>query len=273
MTSINDLAPDKVVVFGDVHGNFFQVVRALDVAQREMIDVLVQVGDLGIWHGDSGTRFLDDVNDELEKRDMWLFFVDGNHENFDILYSYDLNRADGTRPVRSRIIHLPRGLRWEWSGHRFGALGGAHSVDRQWRKEDVSWWPEEWVSDSELQSFAAGGPVDILFMHDSPEGAPNMIVDSGTNTFNFPIEDINLANMHRKRLAEVVNTTSPALIMHGHYHKFMQGTYKADGANRFCDVIGLDEGSTGYTDKFVYVLDITNFEAPAEPFSEDLGGQ
>lgn len=269
MTNISDLAPDKVVVFGDVHGNFRQVTRALDVAQHELINVLVQVGDFGIWHGDHGAQFLDAVNSELEDRDMWLLFVDGNHENFDVLYSYEINREDGTRPVRSRIIHLPRGLRWEWFDRRFGALGGAHSVDRQWRKEDVSWWPEEWVSDSELETFAAGGPVDVLFMHDSPEGAPNMIVDSGINPMGFPLEDLNLANMHRKRLAQVVNPTSPALIMHGHYHKYMVGTYTPAGASRSCDVIGLDEGSTGYTSKFIYVLDVVNFEPPKEPFSAD----
>ena len=52
-------------------------------------------------------------------------------------------------------------------------LGGAHSHDMPWRKEGVSWWPQEMPSDDELrQSEAAldacGRSVDVVVTHCAP---------------------------------------------------------------------------------------------------------
>ena len=263
MTQLDDLNPDCVLVFGDVHGVAAQVNRASMEADRFDIKVLVQVGDFGIWGGSAGYNFIQQVHLTLETRDQILLFVDGNHENFDLLYEYPLNE-EGVREITSRIWHLPRGHRWTWHGRRFGALGGAHSVDRQSRTPDVSWWDEEWVSDAELEAYANGGPVDVLFMHDSPGGAPNWVVDDPHNPgiHWFPAEELEQSRIHRERLAKVVNPTSPALIVHGHYHMRMEGVYHPEGADRPCKVIGLDEGGTRFQGDFIEVLDVVDFQAP-----------
>src|SRR5690606_15654591 len=121
---LDDLNPDCVLVFGDVHSVASQVTRACVEADRFGVKVLVQLGDFGIWSGSAGYNFLEQVQATLEAYDQLLLFVDGNHENFDNLYEYPVDE-DGVRRVRERIWHLPRGLRWSWGGHRFGALGGA----------------------------------------------------------------------------------------------------------------------------------------------------
>jgi hypothetical protein len=48
---------------------------------------------------------------------------------------------------------------------------------------------------------------------------------------------------HRERLAEVTNVTTPRLLIHGHYHKPMYGTYlHKDENNTPGDVRGLGQG-------------------------------
>jgi hypothetical protein len=60
-------------------------------------------------------RFLDGVERAAATAGISVWFIDGNHENFNLLYSLPLD-ADGQRPVRDHITHLPRGYRWTWAG-------------------------------------------------------------------------------------------------------------------------------------------------------------
>lgn len=256
---INDFNPDRVLLFGDIHGGIGQAKRAMDLAEEAGVRVLLQLGDFGIWPGDGNRIFLDEVSRELARRDMHLFFVDGNHEDFTQLYGYPL-AEDGTRPIRERLSHLPRGLRWEWGGARFGALGGAQSVDADQRVPGKTWWVEERVTADEAAAFATGGPVDVILMHDSPEGAPNSIVDDPHNfgATYFAKEMLAEAAWHRKTLASAVNPTRPRWIFHGHYHRYMTDSYRIEGSDRDTFVVGLHEGRTYRDWQFARVWDVAD---------------
>lgn len=242
---ISELEPDEIIVAGDWHGSLWQAQRVIEYAQAKGVKVIIVLGDFGVWHGEPGGRFLKGLNLALEAAGITLLFVDGNHENFDVLYSYELE-PEGHRVLRSNIWHLPRGLRWEWNGLNFAALGGAHSVDRDSRRESVDWWPQEWVTDQEIEDFIKGGPADVVFMHDSPAGAPNSVTDSPARQRDavkwFGQHNIDLATNHRLRLAEAITAVSPGLIMHGHYHEQMSGVYSQPETARITYVWGLDEG-------------------------------
>src|SRR4051812_6589522 len=63
---------------------------------------------------------------------------------------------------------------------RFVALGGAYSVDKQWRVNEerkrrapgTLWFPEEEMTDTEFYRHLAGpSPVDVLLAHDKPRAA------------------------------------------------------------------------------------------------------
>lgn len=252
--------PDKVLLVGDVHGDVRQLARALDYGTVNGIDTAVQLGDFGIWPGKSGEWFLRDVNKLLEELEMTLFFVDGNHEDFDQIASRPVDASTGLQPWGPRLFRMPRGWRTEWQGLKIAALGGAHSVDRQWRLEYAPelHWEEEHVTEEEAELFRDGGPVDVIFMHDSPEGAPNSVTDDplSPGAKFFPQEELYLAALHRQLLARAVNPTSPAFIAHGHYHKRMFGTYQPEGSSRTCDVLGLSEGGDSRLSAYTYILDL-----------------
>lgn len=268
---INDLNPERVLFVGDVHSNFNQMSRAIEYAHDNDIKVIVQLGDFGIWGGSSGTRFIDKTSALLSEYEIWLLFVDGNHENFDILYSFPLDKEDGTRPIYPYIAHLPRGLRWEWNGISFVALGGAHSVDRAWRKEGLSWWPEEWVSDSDLEKVIEGGHADVAVMHDSPLGSSNAVTDDPFNPGIqlFPAEDLVVSATHRARLETAIKVVDPYFILHGHYHKFMIFDDKRESSNHICTTVGLDEGGARHTKDFIFDVELKTFSELRDKFDKE----
>lgn len=244
--NIHDLEPDEVLFAGDWHGSLYQAFNALDRAQMQDISVIIQLGDFGIYNTEYSMKYLKQLNQSLKKRGQVLYFVDGNHEDFDYLYSLPI-QSDGTRRVRSNIYHLPRGFRFTWLDVSFVALGGAHSVDRQVRRPHKSWWPQERVTPEELQATIDGGIGDVLLMHDSPAGAPNLITDNPIRQAQamqwFPQEELMQANDHREFLRPVLAAVQPVLIVHGHYHDYWVKEF--DIGTTKSTIICLDEGGSG----------------------------
>lgn len=236
----------KILVAGDWHGSAGQASRVIDKAIDQGIDTIMQVGDFGIWRGDE--RFLGATQKRLSDNGIHLYFIDGNHENFPRLYAYP-EEPDGTRRIRENITHLPRGYRWEWSGVRFLAVGGAASIDMHFREVGKEWWTEELLTDSDIEKSQDGGEVDIMFTHDSPSTAPNSITDDPVGQARaaqyFGHDALELCGYHRDRLSLITDSVKPVWLFHGHYHQFMSGSYlhrtqEPGSLDNF--VIGLDEG-------------------------------
>lgn len=245
----------EVMLAGDWHGNGNQSYRVIQSAEKRGLDTIFQLGDFGIWRGDE--RYLDTMQNDLESRGMHLFFIDGNHEDFDRLYSYPLNE-EGLRPIRPNITHVPRGYTWEWYGIRFMGLGGAASIDKSFRKEGRDWWPQELLTDDDVHYAQLKGRVDVMFTHDSPASAPNSITDDpvgqGSAGEYYGDDNLEICTEHRKKLQEVTDVTRPRYLYHGHYHQFMTYGYQHPGDEHDSYVVGLDEGGA-MLGKHAIVLD------------------
>jgi predicted phosphodiesterase len=233
-----------VLVVGDVHGSFSQMDKAIRHAKELGLDTIFQVGDYGIWENDK--PFLNQQQHLLEQWDIQLYFIDGNHENFPRLYEKKI-LEDGTRYVRNNITYIPRGYRWDWHGLSFLALGGAASIDRKHRREGYSWWSGEFLTEEDVLTAQSGGPVDIMFTHDSPYGAPNSVTDDFRGQLDairyFGAEMVATCTEHRKMLQRVTDVTTPRILIHGHYHMSMYGTYvHGDEKHTLGDVRGLHQG-------------------------------
>ena len=235
----------EILFAGDWHGHFTQASNAISHAIQTGIKTVIQLGDFGIWHDDR--KFLDKLDHRLlAPNGIKLYFVDGNHEDFPRLHEYPL-APDGTRPVRSCISHLPRGLRLDWDGLNVLALGGAPSIDRKHRRTGYSWWPEELLTDEDIAKAIDGGPADIMLCHDSPSTAPNTVTDDPylqhLAVRDFGGDMVDYCQAHRSRLAEVTDVVQPRILLHGHYHRHMAGTYRHTGSEKVNLVYGLDQGS------------------------------
>lgn len=207
--------PNSIAFAGDWHGNDRWGVRAIRKAAGSHADVILHLGDFGYYFTD---RYLDALQEVLSENKIPLLFVDGNHENFSYLESFPIE-ANGLRKLRPNVWHIPRGFRWTWQGVRFIGVGGAHSVDKQYRTPGVSWWPEETLTEADAARATEGGTVDIMISHDCPAGVtiPGLSSTSGL----FPTEEIHAANAHRGFFKDaIVDIIQPKILWAGHYHRY-----------------------------------------------------
>ena len=214
--------PDKVLVVGDLHGSEHWAKMSLEYAARNGCNAIVQVGDFGRWiPNDATIRYLNTVQREADEYDIDFYWLDGNHE--------DHTRIDHGWPTAQytdgykRVIYLPRGYRWSWWGKRFMTVGGAVSVDKRMRKAGVSWWPEEELTDSQVEyaSRDDGTPVDVVFSHDCPLGVdiPGIGRDLKTGNSNgWPYDVLLDAERHRVKMRKIFDSVRPQLWFHGHFH-------------------------------------------------------
>jgi len=172
----NVIDVDKVVRFDD-HG-----------LTRD--DYLIILGDFGfIWTPpctlesageDAYLAWQEDERwlDWFEARPYTTLWIDGNHENFDLIEQYPIDTWHGGRVqrIREHVMHLMRGETFDIDGSIFFAMGGAHSIDKAKRTEGESWWSQEVPSPeerdyAEKQLEARNWHVDYVLTHDAPSAA------------------------------------------------------------------------------------------------------
>lgn len=217
-------APGRVLLAGDWHGDLPFAQSCIEWGYSVGVSTFVQLGDLNYMADDEGRRFLTGLATWLDLFDADLLWLDGNHEDHSALNALPLDPATGLRPVESRIWHLPRGFRWQWHGHTWMALGGAHSVDRSARTPHT-WWPGEVLSDSDVAYATRPGEVTMLLTHDMPSQAHLPRLDGHSY---WPEHDLAAAEAHRARVGAVVDAVQPAHVWHGHHHHRYDQTVPRD---------------------------------------------
>lgn len=134
-------------------------------------DYVLICGDFGcLWDGGSSDRFW--LN-WLESLPWTTLFIDGNHENFDVLKSYPTVFWNGgeARQIRSNVFQLKRGEIYTFGGKTWLTIGGGYSHDLQFRQEGKNWWKDEILTreeaDHALSSLEAHDwKVDCVITHD-----------------------------------------------------------------------------------------------------------
>ena len=206
----------KVLLAGDWHGNRQWAQTCFDVAAGHGCDAVLQLGDFGLWPGREDA-WLDHVDALADKARAPLVWIDGNHENHDALGRWR-EQADGAGLVRMRpsVQWASRGARWEWGGVRFGALGGAVSIDRFLRRPGVNWWEQEAVSQEDVDRLG-DERLEVLATHAAP-------TTTALPYRRLPLPDSIIADARRVRalLDQAVERTAPSLVLHGHYHTRMR---------------------------------------------------
>ena len=186
-----------VYITGDIHGNPFQRLNLENFPEGKTYtkeDYVIILGDFGLVWDDSAMEH--SCLDWLENKPWTTLFIDGNHENYDLLNKFPIEEWGGGRvqKIRSSVIHLLRGEVYDIGGYKFLAMGGARSHDIQdgilevgdprikiWKKDDfklfrinhISWWEEEIPNEEErknaLKNLAENDyKVDYILTHEAP---------------------------------------------------------------------------------------------------------
>lgn len=235
---------ERLGFIGDTHGDLTFTFRALESLSQRGVPAVVVVGDFGfVWGQDrAGLRALSTAATELN---VWLMFVDGNHEDFDALYAFPIG-DDGIRWVAPLIGHLPRGSRFSIHGLRFAVMGGANSIDRWHRREGYSWWSAEQISDEDLDQLG-NEQTDVLISHDAPESLPTLDQRLSLTKKYWSIGGLAYAARGRKQFTRAFRAVRPSTAIGGHYHYFVDQTVRVrnETPEFNCRVVLLDmnEGS------------------------------
>ena len=138
-----------IYITGNTHGdiNRFETEQTKKFTSE---DYLIICGDFGfIWNG--GKKEEKQL-ERLSQKPYTILFVDGTHENFDLLNAYPTKRWNqGTvHEIRPNILHLMRGEIFEIEGHSIFAFGGGETEEKEVYMETGRWWPEEMPTRQEM---------------------------------------------------------------------------------------------------------------------------
>ncbi len=165
---------------GDFHGEYcrYNYIESIDGQTLTDKDYLLVCGDYGfLFYPVGSNEYIEQQQQlrELENLPYTTLWVDGNHENYDLLESYPVETWNGGKihRIRKNIIHLMRGQVYDIDGVKLFAMGGAYSIDKYMRREGYSWWAQELPNDEEYKEAvrnleAVGKRVDIIATHTAP---------------------------------------------------------------------------------------------------------
>lgn len=224
----------RILFLGDLHGNFsliHQYVKNYDIKDAHII----QVGDFGVGFAllDKERRALGMFHDLFVKNNVIVWAIRGNHD----FKPYFDNDPFGFSNIRL----VPDYTVLELEGKKILCVGGAVSVDREWRytgaqrrgEFDVvpgqSWWKDEvFVLEKEKVVDLKG--INIVVTHTCPSYCPP------DNTFGFgsfvegiirDTGDVELKtdlNVERQAMNDLfhylkINGNNIDNHYYGHYHK------------------------------------------------------
>lgn len=217
--NLQEIVPTRLVVAGDWHRHTGanHAIKVIEHAAKIGADGIVHVGDLGYNYNmqrSGGYAFEKPLRNALNEHDLFMVWIDGNHENHAWLRELPI-REDGFVQTGSggRIFWAPRGLRWTWLDVKFGALGGAYSINKKVLREGITQFSDlEEVKIEDVEKLG-NDKLDILLTHDVPL---NVFMKS---TLVLRPEIEKAANVSRKNIEQAVLNTDPEHMFAGHWHK------------------------------------------------------
>lgn len=175
-------------------------------------DFLIICGDFGgVWNGSNEDLYWQKW---FDKKNFTTLFVDGNHENFDLLKTYPEVSFHGAtaHKINDSLFHIKRGQILELESKTFFVFGGASSHDKAHRTEGKNWWREELPTEDEIESAKRAldkhnKKVDYIVTHCTATSVQNMVNSSyERNILTDFFEEVNTAVTFEKWFF-------------GHYHK------------------------------------------------------
>lgn len=199
---------------GDIHGNLFEIIDFINRFNLGKNDNIIILGDCGIaWRKDK--------KDLTQNIKLWnecgngvkLYFIDGNHENFNILNSFPIENNMGK--IADNIYHLRRGQVYEFENKKILVCGGADSIDKYRRIENFTWWKEEAISQETIDDIPAGH-YDYVLTHCCPRSVfeKNRIYLS---TLQF-LDENKINHNSEDMLEQLKNKITFDHWFFGHYH-------------------------------------------------------
>ena len=166
-----------IYITGDTHGNFVRVRNLCRVFETKKEDILIILGDAGINYYGAGRD--NKVKKMLENLPLTIFSIHGNHEmRPETIPTYNEVEWNGGLVYREEkyphLLFAKDGEIYDLNGIKTIAIGGAYSVDKEYRlRNGWGWWADEQPSDEikarvEKALAENGNKVDVVLSHTTP---------------------------------------------------------------------------------------------------------
>ena len=229
-----------IYLTGDTHGmiDFDKLPKFFESRPIVEGDVLIILGDCGVLWNE-----VDNYTEAYSSLGLPVLFIDGNHENFEMLNALPIVEKFGAKmhQVSKNVFHILRGEYLNIHGVTFLCMGGATSTDKILRKDRITWWSEENISYRDVDN-----AVEHLKEHDFEVDyvlshcAPSSVVE---RMFSLP-HDQNTA-----ALESIKKETNFMKWFFGHYHKDVtHGDYRCF----YNDIYALKTDDDIETREYVY---------------------
>ncbi len=174
-----------IYITGDIHAD---ISRFKNPALRKLRkqDALIICGDFGfIWDGSKKEKKL---LRKIGKLPYNVLFVEGSHENYDLLEEYEVSEWCGgkTRQISGRLRQLMRGQIYEIAEKTVFTFGGGQSDDTYELVEGQNWWQREIPNEEELAEGLenlekAGNTVDFVVTYEPPSSLRDFLITDKTD--------------------------------------------------------------------------------------------
>ena len=181
-----------VYVTGDMHADFSR----FEKLKFKRGDTLIVCGDFGfIWDGGEKEE---KILKKIGNKKYTTIFIDGTHENFDLLKQYEITELSGAkvRNIYNNLYYLMRGQVINLEGKKFFAFGGGESTEKEMRISCNKWWKEEMPSIEEMKDAVETleryeREVDYIITHEPPTPI-KCVLDRSTpvNPLNAFLNDV-----------------------------------------------------------------------------------
>ena len=220
----NDLTlpcENVVALAGDWHGDSSWAGVAIPhVARMTGARTILHAGDFGFWPPIRGAGVLGSVDYWCKRSGVERILVTpGNHEHWANLNSEFAKNPGGLARVSETVYMMPRGYRFSLGDRSFLSLGGAASLDAADRVPLISWFADEVATDAEVDQAIAGGPVDVLLLHETiNDGAPLVERIIRANPMGWNEAELAYSASSRQKVTRLTEAVTPKIVVHGHIH-------------------------------------------------------
>ena len=161
-----------ICITGDMHGDISRF-NDKKINSLKRGDILLVCGDFGfVW---DGSKQEDKVLRAIGKKKFYTLFVEGCHDNYDLLAEYPEEEFCGGKVnvISGNLMRLQRGNVFELQGYKFFAFGGGQTKEIDIRKESKKWWEAEIPNTEEIRDAVLtlnrnGNAIDYIITHEPP---------------------------------------------------------------------------------------------------------
>lgn len=172
-----------IYITGDTHADFSRFKNPM-LRKLKKNDALIICGDFGfIWDGSPKEKKL---LKKIGKLRYNVLFVEGSHENYDLLEQYEVSDWCGgkTRQISGRLRQLLRGQIYTIAEKTVFSFGGGQTDDIYELEQGSNWWAREIPSDEELKEGMAnlekaGNKVDFIVTYEPPAKMQDFLLGNG----------------------------------------------------------------------------------------------